>query len=93
MTLVEFAKAKRLRRAALRLSRPFTAYPVRDTVRKETVGMSRQLRRHLCREEAWQRWCITDESAPRDDSGVITRRRRRSIAMAIAKQAFRKMKQ
>jgi len=53
--------------------------------------MTRQLQRQLCRAEAWQRWQVTPDSAPKDDSGVMTRRRRRSISLAIARQAFKKI--
>lgn len=61
----------------------------------ETV--TRQQRRADCRKSAWHKWrCFAGpegpiDQAPRDDHGVIARRIRRSIANAVAKQAFKIM--
>ena len=58
---------------------------------------TRQRRRADCRASAWHKWkCFKGpqgeiDQAPRDDRGVIPRRVRRSIAKAVAKQAFKVM--
>lgn len=59
--------------------------------------MTRQRKRAECRSIAWHKWrCFKGpmgeiDQAPRDDRGVISRRQRRSIAMQIARDAFRVM--
>ncbi len=58
---------------------------------------TRQQRRAETRNLAWSKWrCFVDrngriEQAPRDDSGLMSRRTRRSIAMTIARKAARIM--
>ena len=54
--------------------------------------MTRQQRRHEARIEVWAEWKVqrnpdgTVNSAPHDDHGILPRRKRRSIALALARK-------
>jgi hypothetical protein len=58
---------------------------------------TRQIDRDDVRRSAWHKWrCFRGpmgeiDQAPRDDRGVMSRRIRRSIARAVAKQAYKIM--
>jgi hypothetical protein len=65
-----------------KMARPANPEPPRAT---------RQLRRQFLRIKSWADWKCYADRAPRDDSGVMSRKVRRSIAREIATKAGKKL--
>jgi hypothetical protein len=63
----------------------------KSSARLAEPRMTRQLRRQFLRIKSWMEWRCSPTNAPRDESGVMKRKVRRSIAREIARKAGKEL--